>query len=60
MNFGEIFGKSCKTIWKYKILWIVGIFAAMLSGGGSGSSGAGDRGGINYTYQGGSLQKCFP
>ena len=60
MNFGEIFEKSWKIVWKYKILWIFGIFAAMLSGGGSGSSGAGNRGGVNYTYQGGELQEMFP
>lgn len=60
MNFGEIFGKAWKIVWKNKILWIFGIFAAMLSGGGSGSSGADNRGGMNFTYQGGELQEMFP
>ncbi|MCK5850987.1 MAG: hypothetical protein KAH23_08730 [Kiritimatiellae bacterium] len=60
MNFGEIFGKSWKIVWKHKILWLFGIFAGLLSGGGNGSSGVGDRGGINYTFQDGEFQEMFP
>jgi hypothetical protein len=38
MDFGEVFSKAWKIIWKYKILWLFGIFASC-SGGGAGLGG---------------------
>jgi hypothetical protein len=40
MDFGEVFTKAWKIIWKYKILWLFGIFAGCSSGGGGGGSGS--------------------
>lgn len=51
MNYSEIFSKSWKIIWKYKILWIFGILAGCAEG--SGGSGGGGGGGANNTYNGG-------
>lgn len=46
MNFGEVFSRSWKLIWKYKVLWIFGILAGLASGGGGGGGG-----GSNNSYQ---------
>jgi hypothetical protein len=48
MDFGEVFTKAWKIIWKYKILWLFGIFASC-SGGGGGGSGGGSSSGANYS-----------
>ncbi|PKO05757.1 MAG: hypothetical protein CVU41_10045 [Chloroflexi bacterium HGW-Chloroflexi-3] len=44
MNYSEVFSKAWKIVWKFKALWIFGIFsscARLNSGGGGGSSGGG-------------------
>jgi uncharacterized protein (DUF697 family) len=46
MDYGEIFSKAWKIIWKYKILWLFGIFASCSGGGGNGGGG-----GINSGLQ---------
>ena len=46
MDYGEIFSKAWKIIWKYKILWLFGIFASCSGGGGNGGGG-----GINSGVQ---------
>ena len=48
MDFGEVFTKAWKIIWKYKILWLFGIFASC-SGGGGGGGGGGSSSGVNYS-----------
>lgn len=42
MNYGEVLSSAWKTIWKYKVLWIFGILAALGSGGGGGGGGGGN------------------
>ncbi|PKN94575.1 MAG: hypothetical protein CVU44_05690 [Chloroflexi bacterium HGW-Chloroflexi-6] len=44
MNIGEILSKSWQIIWKFKILWIFGILASCVEGGGGGGSGGGGGG----------------
>jgi hypothetical protein len=40
MDFAEILNKAWKIVWKFKVLWIFGIFAGCARGGGaSGNSG---------------------
>jgi hypothetical protein len=39
MNNSEILTKSWKIVWKHKVLWIFGVLAGCLQGGGSGSGG---------------------
>lgn len=41
MDYGEVFSKAWKIIWKYKILWLFGIFASCSGGGGGGGGGGG-------------------
>lgn len=41
MDFGEVLTKAWRIIWKYKILWLFGIFASCSSGGGGGGGGGG-------------------
>lgn len=48
MNYGEILGKSWKTVWKHKVLWIFGLLASCSRGGGGGGGGQG----INYQFSG--------
>jgi len=52
MDYGEVFSKAWKIIWKYKILWLFGIFASCSGGGGGGGgSGSGMQySGDNYGY----------
>ena len=47
MNFGEILSRAWQIIWKHKVLWIFGIFAALGQGGGGngGGNGGGGNGG---------------
>ena len=40
MDYGEVFSKAWKIIWKYKILWLFGIFASCSGGGGGGGGGS--------------------
>ena len=49
MDFGEVFTKAWKIIWKYKILWLFGIFASCSSGGGSGGGGGSSSSGAQYS-----------
>lgn len=44
-NFGEVLTRAWQIVWKHKILWIFGIFAACSRGGGSGGGGGGGGGG---------------
>ncbi len=48
MDFGEVLTKAWKIIWKYKILWLFGIFASC-SGGGGGGGGGGSSSGVQYS-----------
>jgi hypothetical protein len=41
MDHGEILTRAWKIIWRYKILWIFGIFAGCAQGGGGGGGGSG-------------------
>jgi hypothetical protein len=54
MDFGEVLSKAWKIIWKYKILWLFGIFASCSGGGGGGGGGSGGSGaqysGNDYGY----------
>jgi hypothetical protein len=45
-NFGEVLTRAWQIVWKHKVLWIFGIFAACSrgNGGGSGSGGGGGGG----------------
>jgi hypothetical protein len=43
MDFGEVFTRAWKIIWKFKILWIFGILSSCGQGGG-GSGGGGNTG----------------
>ena len=45
MNYGEVLTRAWKIVWKFKILWIFGIFASCGTGGG------GNGGGNNFSYQ---------
>ncbi|TLN02683.1 hypothetical protein FDZ74_15140, partial [bacterium] len=51
MDFGEILSRAWRIVWKYKILWVFGIFAGLVS---QASTGAGNRsfgsGGIRYSF----------
>ena len=44
-NFGEVLARAWRIIWKHKILWIFGIFAACSRGGGGSGGGTGGGGG---------------
>lgn len=44
-NFGEVLSRAWQIIWKHKILWVFGVFAACSRGGGGGSGGRGFSGG---------------
>lgn len=48
MNFGEIFTKAWKIIWRHKILWIFGILSSCGQGSG-GNGGNGANAGIQYS-----------
>ncbi len=52
MDFGEVLTKAWRIIWKYKILWLFGIFASCSSGGGGGGGGSG---GSGVQYSGGDV-----
>jgi hypothetical protein len=42
-NFGEVLSRAWQIIWKYKVLWIFGIFAGCSRGGNGGGGGGGTR-----------------
>ena len=44
-NFGEVLTRAWQIIWKHKVLWIFGVFAACSRGNGGGSGGGGGGGG---------------
>lgn len=44
-NFGEVLTRAWQIIWKHKVLWVFGVFAACSRGGGSGGGGGGGGGG---------------
>jgi len=44
MNFGEVFSRAWKIIWKFKILWVFGILSSCGQGGGSGGGGSSNTG----------------
>jgi hypothetical protein len=44
-NFGEVLTRAWQIVWKHKILWVFGIFAACSRGNGGGSGGGGGGGG---------------
>lgn len=44
-NFGEVLTRAWQIVWRHKILWIFGIFAACSRGNGGGSGGGGGGGG---------------
>ena len=48
MDYGEVLSKAWNIIWKYKILWLFGIFASC-SGGGNGGWGGGSGSGTQYS-----------
>jgi len=41
MNIGEVLKKSWDIIWKFKVLWIFGLFASCGRSGGGGGGGGG-------------------
>jgi hypothetical protein len=41
-NFGEVLSRAWQIIWKYKVLWIFGIFAGCSRGGNGGNIGGGN------------------
>lgn len=41
INMTAILGKAWKITWKYRILWLFGMLASFIEGGGSGGSGSG-------------------
>jgi hypothetical protein len=41
MNYGELFEKAWRIIWKHKVLWLFGILASCTARGGGGSGGGG-------------------
>ena len=45
MDFGGVLSKAWKIVWKYKVLWIFGLLAALGEGNGGGGGGGGGRGG---------------
>lgn len=44
-NFGEVLTRAWQIVWKHKVLWVFGIFAACSRGNGGGSGGGGGGGG---------------
>lgn len=44
-NFGEVLTRAWQIVWKHKVLWIFGVFAACSRGNGGGSGGGGGGGG---------------
>ena len=57
MNFGDVFSKAWKTVWKNKVLWIFGFFASLLASNGSGNGGDGN--GMNWRYTPEELPRYF-
>jgi hypothetical protein len=49
MNYGEVLTRAWKIVWKFKILWIFGIFASCGTGGGGGGNN------VSYQFSSGEL-----
>jgi len=49
MNYGEIIKKSWKLTWRYKALWVLGLFAGVTGGSASGGSNGGGSSSSNFT-----------
>ncbi len=54
IDFGKILTHSWTIIWKHKILWVFGIFAAFANGGG-GNSNSSNNNGSNYDSDGNTM-----
>ncbi len=50
MNYGELFEKAWKIIWRHKVLWIFGILASCSTRSGGGGGGGGS--GTNFRFNG--------
>lgn len=48
MNYGEVLTRAWKIIWRYKILWLFGIFTGSVSGG---SASSGRSSNINFLQE---------
>ena len=55
MSYGEVLTRAWKIVWKFKVLWIFGIFASC--GTGSGNGGGGNN--VSYQYSSGDLPPQF-
>ncbi len=51
MNFGEVLSRAWQITWKYKVLWIFGLFAGLLANG----NGSGSGYQFNYRFEGNSI-----
>ncbi len=54
MDIGEVLVSAWKTIWKHKVLWLVGILASFGRGGGGGNGGS-----SSYQYSNGEYSGQF-
>ena len=52
MDFGELFSKAWKIIWKHKILWLFGVLAGCGAAGTGGGGGGGGGGGTSSIQAG--------
>lgn len=59
MDFGEVLRRAWQITWKFKILWIFGIFAGCSRGGGGGSGGGGNSG-TQFNQPGAGPSNEFP
>jgi len=55
-NLGEVLTKAWQIVWKFKVLWIFGIFAGCSNGGGGGGGGSGS----GYRFDGSSFTDLPP
>jgi hypothetical protein len=55
MNYGEVLTRAWKIVWKFKVLWIFGIFASC----GTGSGGGGGGNNVNYSLSSGDVPPQF-
>lgn len=52
MDFGKVLTRAWEIIWKYKILWVFGLFASCSGQQGSYNFGGGGGGGPNFQFEG--------
>jgi hypothetical protein len=57
MNYGEVLTRAWKIIWKFKVLWIFGIFASCGTGSNGGGGGSGNN--VSYQFSNGELPPQF-